>query len=76
MKMKIDKFLIHYYSYDNNGQATISAHYYDYNYCKEYPYAVLDNGGVAMFWMTEAEFGVFAALCARMKVVIDTINEH
>ena len=76
MKLKIDQFLIRYYSYDNNGQATISAHYCDYDYCKEHPYCVLCNGGVAMFWMTEAEFGEFAALCARMQVIIDTINEH
>lgn len=68
--------LIGYYSFDKEGQPTIALHYCALDYCKEHPYCVLSNGGVAMLWMKREELAQFTALCAEMRVIIDTINEH
>ena len=72
-----DKMLIYlnYYSYDRNGEKTISIHYYNYPWYNK-PYAITCNGGVAIMWLSEGEFAQACRVCAREHIIIDTINEH
>lgn len=67
---------IDYYSYLEGGEKKICVHYYDCEYCKDAPFAVLCNGGVAMFHMNAFEFGIFAVSCAKKQIIIDTKNIH
>lgn len=65
-----------YYSYDNNGVKTISIIYCQEPWCKEHPYYISCNGGVAIMWMTKEEVEQAARLCIQNKITIDPITLH
>ena len=70
------EIFVSYYSYLENGQSTISILHCDKDWCKDKPYYISANGGVAMMWMDEAEVAEVAKICIKNKVRIDTINKH
>lgn len=75
--LEILKTVVRYWSYTaEDGRETVCIHYCGMDYCKDAPYYISANGGVAMAWMDEAELGRVASICAQEGIIIDTINIH
>lgn len=74
MNNEMTALYIDYYSFDNNGTKTIAIHYYPDR--ERLNYAVLGNGGVALWRLSDDTLAQVTRLCIQKGITISPIIAH